>query len=147
MVGAARQLRDFKSQLDSYHENIQCLTTLLNITWNFISPRAPDFGGLWVNDVKAMKHYLKRVLGNQTFTLEEMMTTLCQIEACLNSRLLYKLTDDPIDLEVLTSNHFLIGQTTVHILAHYRHSKEMLLKRWNLMRGCIIFGLNGHGNI
>jgi len=59
--------------------------------------------------VKAIKHHLRRVLGEATLTYEEMATLLAQVEACLNSRPLQALTDDPDDLTALTPGHFLIG--------------------------------------
>ncbi|KMQ85693.1 hypothetical protein RF55_15601 [Lasius niger] len=38
-----------------------------------------------------------------------MATFLAEVEACLNLRPLQALTDDPKDLDALTSGHFLIG--------------------------------------
>lgn len=38
------------------------------------------------------------------------MTLLCQIEAILNSRPLYALTDEPSDMQALTPGHFIIGE-------------------------------------
>lgn len=58
-----------------------------------------------------MKYHLRRIVGIQTFTYEELSTLLCQIEAVLNSRPLCPLTDDPNDLNVLTPGHFLIGHS------------------------------------
>jgi hypothetical protein len=50
-----------------------------------------------------------RVLGDQKQPYDDMHTLLAQIECCLNSRPLVKLTDDPLDLEALTPGHFLVG--------------------------------------
>lgn len=58
--------------------------------------------------MKSTKHHLKRAIGDATLTYEEMSTLLCQIEACLNSRLLVPILDDPTDLQVSTPAHFLI---------------------------------------
>lgn len=43
-------------------------------------------------------------------TLLELMTLLCQIKACVNSRLMTPLSIDPLYLESLTPAHFLIGE-------------------------------------
>lgn len=81
------------------------------VTWNFIPPGSPHFGGLWEAGVKSMKHHLKRILGESKLTFEEVSTVLVQIEACLNSRPLCALTDDPEDTTALTPGHFLSGRT------------------------------------
>lgn len=69
-----------------------------------------------------MKYHLRRVLGNASLTYEEMSGTLCQVEACLNSRSLTPLLSSPADLEPLTPGHFLITAA----LNHYR--KKICLK-------------------
>ena len=56
-----------------------------------------------------MKSHLTRLLPDSTPTYEEMYTLLCGIEACLNSRSLSPLHDDPESLDALTPEHFLIG--------------------------------------
>ncbi|XP_076302047.1 uncharacterized protein LOC143220243 [Lasioglossum baleicum] len=115
-------------------------------TWHFIPSAAPHFGGLWEAEVKAMKHHLRRVVGKHTLSLEEFTTLLCQVEACLNSRPISPLTDDPHDFTVLTPGHFLIGVplTTVpeetvlnaneNRLARYqrvRHMYEHFWRAWS----------------
>lgn len=82
-----------------------------DITWHFIPPRSPNFGGLWEAAVKAMKKHLNRTVANSHFTYDELYTTLTRIEACLNSRPLTPLSNDPSDLSVLTPAHFLIGSS------------------------------------
>lgn len=75
----------------------------------------PPFGGLWETAVKSTKHHLRRVIGEQHLTFEEMSTLLHQIEACLNSRPLQAMSDDPGDLKVLTPGHFLIGDALLSL--------------------------------
>lgn len=56
-----------------------------------------------------MKHHLRRVMGTQKYSYEGISTLIAGIEACLNSRPICALSDDPNDLEILTPAHFLIG--------------------------------------
>jgi len=85
-----------------------------SVKWHFIPPSTPHFGGLWQVGVKAMKYHLKRVIGSRTLSQIEFATLLCQIEACLNSRPISALHDDPNDFIVLTPGHFLIGRLLVN---------------------------------
>lgn len=77
--------------------------------WHFITPGAPHEGGIWEAAVKSMKHHLRRVMGAQKYSYEGVSTLLASIEACLNSRPLCAMSDDPSDREVLTPAHFLVG--------------------------------------
>lgn len=56
-----------------------------------------------------MKHHLRRTAGNACLTYEEVHTLLYQIETCLNSRPLVKLSEDPDDFTYLSPGHFLTG--------------------------------------
>ncbi|XP_066582958.1 uncharacterized protein [Prorops nasuta] len=80
------------------------------IEWKFIPVATPHWGGLWESAVKSMKHHLKRSLGVFVPNFEEMTTLLTKIEACLNSRPISRLHDDPESLDVLTPGHFLSGR-------------------------------------
>lgn len=70
-------------------------------------------GGLWEAAVKSAKYHLRRSIGNNSLTYEEMHTLLTRIEACLNSRPSTPLSHDPNDLLPLTPSHFLIGDSLV----------------------------------
>lgn len=107
-VGASRELGKF-IQTKTFRDTVSDSLSNQKITWHFIPPRSPHFGGLWESGIKSVKSHIKKVLGLSILTYEEMYTFLTRVEACLNSRPLTPLSDDPNDLSVLTPGHFLIG--------------------------------------
>ena len=110
-VGANRQLQELKNLLecDEFKSNVLDNLANDNINWHFIPTRAPHMGGLWEAAIKSTKGHLKRVLGETLLNFEEMNTLLAMIEACLNSRPIIPISEDPNDLSSLTPGHFLIG--------------------------------------
>ncbi|XP_075161791.1 uncharacterized protein LOC142234512 [Haematobia irritans] len=80
-----------------------------NLEWKFIPPGAPHMGGLWEAGVKSFKTHLRKTMPKMNFTFEELSTILARIEACLNSRPINPVSDDPSSLEPLTPGHFLVG--------------------------------------
>lgn len=135
-VGAARVLREeyevFKQVL-----NPEVFSELANfeVEWHFNAPAWPSAGGLWEAAVKSMKHHLRRVLGDQKLTYEEFSTLLAKIEACLNSRPLCPLTEDPEDFyNCLTPGHFLTGSPILSLpLSDYSDASNIdLRRRWKL---------------
>ncbi|XP_063830205.1 uncharacterized protein LOC135079477 [Ostrinia nubilalis] len=129
--------KELRKLFDKSTENLQ--SEVKNIlandgtTWHHIPPSAPHFGGLWEAGVKSIKFHLKRVLGNTTLTYEEMSTVTSQIEACLNSRPISPMSDDPTDLLPLTPGHFLLGESpTIVPEESYLDSNINRLTRWQL---------------
>jgi len=54
---------------------------------------------------------MTRIVGKAHLIFKEMQTTLCEIEAILNSRPLLLLSAGPNDLAYLSPGHFLVGMT------------------------------------
>ncbi|GAB1860693.1 Integrase catalytic domain-containing protein [Camponotus japonicus] len=64
-----------------------------------------------------------------------MSTFLAQVEACLNSRPLQALSDDPDDLTALTPGHFLIGAPLLAVPEPTLvDAKDNTLSRWQLIQ-------------
>lgn len=110
-IGAQRELNELYRFLENSQDEFVRLCALEKITWHFIPPRSPNFGGLWESNIKSIKQLICRVIGETILTYEEYSTLLVQIEATLNSRPLYPMSSDPNDLSPLTPAHLLIGQS------------------------------------
>ncbi|GFT33024.1 DUF5641 domain-containing protein [Trichonephila clavipes] len=100
----AEQFLIRKAQARKFSEDFKRLER--SISWKFIPPRSPNFGGLWESCVKFVKYHLRRVVGNARLTYEELSTALAQIEAVLKSRPISPLSSDPNDYQDLTPGHF-----------------------------------------
>lgn len=104
-----------------------------SVSWHFIPPHSPNFGGLWEAGVKSTKFHLKRVIGEATLTYEELSTVIIQIEACLNSRPISQVSENIDDPMPITPGHFLKGEPLITVPdANYEMSKMNTLKRWQV---------------
>ncbi|XP_075150323.1 uncharacterized protein LOC142224439 [Haematobia irritans] len=132
-VGASRSLaKDF---IKTSHLAVQSRYGFQGITWHFIPPGAPHMGGLWEAGVKSFKSHFRKVAGNFKHTFEEFQTLLARIEACLNSRPLCPLSDDPSELAALTPGHFLIGTPILMpVDPDVRECQASLLNRWQRLK-------------
>ncbi|XP_063985392.1 uncharacterized protein LOC135166762 [Diachasmimorpha longicaudata] len=132
--GAANELNRLYNQESPDNQQIRAALASNGTHWKFIPPNAPHFGGKWEAAVKSTKYHLRRVLGTTTLTYEELNTILIQIEACLNSRPIVPMRDDPDDLQALTPGHFLIGEP-LQLLPEPSQLNTNINKitRWNLV--------------
>ncbi|XP_058128492.1 uncharacterized protein LOC131292773 [Anopheles ziemanni] len=143
--GAANKLNELYKLLRTteHQQSIQAWTLERKISWKFIPPRAPHFGGLWEAAVKTMKYHLVRVLGTTSLSYEDMSTLLDEIECCVNSRPITSMSDDPHDMTALTPGHFLVGTNLQLVpdhcllyeaenrLNHWRHVQQLRQHFWN----------------
>ena len=128
--GAQRELLHLYREI-SKDEKLNKLIVNGGTIWHFNPPSSPHMGGYWEAAVKRVKYHLKRILGNTTLTFEEFTTTLCQIEACINSRPLCPASLDPADLNALTPGHFLIGEPLLSVPEpDLRPVSTNLMTRW-----------------
>jgi len=97
-------------QSTSQKARVQDFLATEGCEWKFIPPHGLHFGGLWEAAVKSIKFHMRRTLGSQFATCEELCTLLTEIEVCRNSRPLCALSDDPFNPTYLFPRHFLIGE-------------------------------------
>ncbi|XP_035232572.1 uncharacterized protein LOC118204350 [Stegodyphus dumicola] len=108
--GPSKELKDIyknAARIEKSSELCDYITSE-GITWLFNPPTSPHYGGLWESIVKSMKFHLKRALESTLLTYEKFLTVLTQVEACMNSRPLCVMSNDPNDFSALTPGHFLI---------------------------------------
>ncbi|XP_058817876.1 uncharacterized protein LOC131681182 [Topomyia yanbarensis] len=136
-TGADRELKRLKRQFESQQHKTAVIneSSRIGIEFHFIPPRSSSFGGLWEACVKSTKEILNKVSMDVRITYEEMLTTLAQVEACLNSRPLSPMSSDPNDMQPLTPGHFLIGGPLEAIPEpDLQHIPCNRLSRWQRMQ-------------
>ncbi|CAB4009922.1 uncharacterized protein LOC110248986, partial [Paramuricea clavata] len=141
--------KHYQKSLNPFHDSEEAETqaTIANfcstqgIQWKLSPPTGPHHGSVWENSVKACKYHLKRIVGETKLNFEELTTCLCQIEACLNSRLIAASIDSNDDdgIALLTPGHFLIGRPLESLPDHPDTvNKPMkVLKRWYLCQALV----------
>jgi len=112
--------------------SIQDSMTQKGIVWKFNPPSAPHFGGTFETMVKAAKKSLFFTLQNANCSDEELYTAFSKAEFIINSRPLTVISNNVLDDEVLTPNHFLFGQPG----GKYKlpdECKDDLSRRWKFL--------------
>ncbi|XP_055315884.1 uncharacterized protein LOC129575818, partial [Sitodiplosis mosellana] len=131
-VAANRLLHELTIiEKEEFNDEVANELTTQGIMWKFSPPAAPHFNGLVEAGVKTIKTHLKRALGEQKFTFEELSTLLAQIEAAANSRPLTPMSCDTNDSTILTPAHFLLNSYPVAITnENFDEVKLNCLDRW-----------------
>lgn len=78
ICGADRELSHALRKLRNDH-NLASYSASDSMTWHFIPPIAPYFGGLREAGVESMKLHLRKLLSNVTPTVEEFKRLLLQV--------------------------------------------------------------------
>lgn len=131
-IGARNQLQELRQLYNNENQGrIEEFCKIRGIDWKTIPSRASHFGGIWESAIKSIKYLLKRAIGHNNFTYEEMYTLLVEIEGILNSRPISPMSNDPNDCSALTPAHFTIGRDLLSVpepdLTSYKMNR---LTRW-----------------
>ena len=78
------------------------------VEWNFNLEKAPWWGGIFERMIKSAKHCLKKAIGKNCLSYDELHTLVVEIEAVLNSRPLTYVSSEDVE-EPLTPSHLLVG--------------------------------------
>lgn len=136
-VGASKKLSKLRQCPSINEKNIYDHLSSEMITWHFIPPSSPHFGGLWEAGIKSVKTHLNKSFGETLLTFEEYTTILSQIEALLNSRPLCPTYENDVsNLDALTPGHFLIGSplTSLPEPTFIEKGKFSMLQKWNYLQ-------------
>ena len=128
-----------KAIIEEMEQDADRIAESFQLKWTFMTPSAPHHGGIYEAAVKSTMYHLVGVIGETTLTFEEYATILCQVEACVNSRPICALNDDPTSPHALTPGHFIIGEALVRIPDEqdFREVATNRLDRWNHLQKMI----------
>ena len=128
-IGAERELKECLDRMEQ--AKISDTLSQDGIQWFFNPPSAPHFGGVWERLVKSAKKALKITLNGQLVNDETLLTFIAETESLLNSRPLTHVSVDPLDLEAITPNHFLIGRNSPNVPPDVFDERDLCSrKRW-----------------
>ena len=80
----------------------------LRVEWQFNLERAPWWGGIFERMVKSAKRCLKKSVGRNCLSHDELLTLVTEVEAVLNSQPLTYISSEDVE-EPLTLSHLLVG--------------------------------------
>ena len=116
-VGSRNELDKLQEALDKTRgkDSMPNAAAQQGTNWVHIPPRAPHFGGLWESAIKSAKTHLKKTMGKNVFTYEELSTVFSIVESIMNSRPLVELSSDDSDFTALTPAMIVTGKVIRHL--------------------------------
>ena len=93
-----------------YHDDrVRKYFDMHNISWKFITKRAPWKGGFYERLIGLTKNALKKVVGSSLLSVKELQTLLPQIECKINDRPLTYVSGELEDIQQLTPSMLIYG--------------------------------------
>jgi hypothetical protein len=108
-VSASKKVADFINSIPNDNVVIS-FCTAHTISWSFIPPRSPWWGGFYERMVGIVKERLKVTVGNANLNYFELETLLIQIEGITNDRPITYLSECPEDGQPISPAHLLLGR-------------------------------------
>ena len=96
----------------------------LGTDWMFNVERAPWWGGTFERMVRSTKRCLQKLIGRAQYSLDELVTTLAEIEAVINSRPLTYISAGDVE-EPLTPSHLIVGRRIRNLPDHLCHLDDI----------------------
>ena len=89
----------------------------LHVEWKFNLEKAPWWGGIFERMIKSAKRCLKKAIGKNCLTHDELLTLVAEVEAVLNCRPLTYVSSEDVE-EPLTPSHLLVGYRIMTLPDH-----------------------------
>ena len=102
---------------------VQEYLTAQGSQWIFNVEYAPWWGGVFERMVKSTKRCLRKMIGRASFTRDELLTAVVEIEAVINSRPLSYVSAMDVE-EPLTPSHLLVGRRILSLPDYLGHRCE-----------------------
>ena len=106
------------------HEMVQTHLSGMGVEWLFNIEKAPWWGGVFERMVKSAKRCLRKMIGQAKFSLDELQTTVIEVESIINSRPLSYVSSNDLE-EPLTPSHLLIGRRVLSLPDNLSHEREL----------------------
>ncbi|XP_053690800.1 uncharacterized protein LOC128743113 [Sabethes cyaneus] len=106
LKGASKELTGMINDINS-----GCADELTDarMQWSFNPPAAPHMGGVWERLVRSVKEALEALNDGKRLTDEILHTSVTAAEDMINSRPLVYVSQETVEAEALSPNHFLRG--------------------------------------
>ena len=81
----------------------------LQTHWTFNLEKAPWWGGIFERMVKSVKRCLRKTIGRERLTMDELSTAVTEVEMIVNSRPLSHVSMEDVE-EPITPSHLMVGR-------------------------------------
>ena len=109
-----------------------------DIQWYFNTPHASHMGGVWERQIRTIRRILTSLLNEHKdkVTDETIETLFCEVESMINSRPMTKVSEDPMDEEVITPNQILMLNEARYNPKYYEEFQrsDMYRRRWRAIQ-------------